>query len=310
MDQFDFSTKEGIQKFIITIIGIVATVVTSAFGISPDKASIWVSLLTQFAPLIAVVVYYIVNQYAAKGKAAASQVALETKVAMVKSLAVISPEVAIAVVNANTLPTAEPPITIPDEPLPVPKNWDAFKQQVKDKVDDELRGQLAEGIIVGVSACNVSREEARNKVPIMSSLNSARIWTRSEQFALAIEGTMQEALDYWIKILLPAAEAAVIDQRGQLLPNGKICDWPPNSEADKWLRWCKDNIAGIQKNIAEKVYNLNGYNLWNTGEISSGLFENAGIDPVTGVQKKRIAVDTTYKNGIETKHYYPETNWY
>ncbi len=306
MDPFDFTTKAGMQKAIITVVGIVGTVLISTFGWSPDKANVFITALTQFAPIIAAVLYYIVNQIAAKGKAKAAQAVLETKTAMFKSIAVSAPEVAMAMIA----PLDDFSFPVEELPLPVPKDWNAFKQKVKDKVNDEVREQLAEGIIVGLPAMNVSKEEARRLVPAMSSDNSARIWTRSEQFALSIEGTMQEALDYWTNILLPAAEAAVIDQRGQVLPSGKICNWPPNSEADKWLQWCKDNIAGIQKNVAEKVYNLNGYNLWMIGEISSGLFENAGIDPITGVQKKRIAVDTTYKNGIETKHYYPETNWY
>ena len=289
----DFTTKAGIQKLIVTIAGILGTTLITTFGWSPDKTNVIVTLLTQFAPIIATVLFYVVNQIAAQGKATTAQKVLETKVAMIETLAESAPDVAMAIVA----PMDNFPFPV-EETLPVPKDWNLFKQEVKDKVDDELREQLAFGLIVGVPATNVSRAEARKLVPILSSDNPSRIWTRTQQYAMSTEATMAEALDFYKNALLPAAEAALIDQQGTVLSSGKTCDWPPSFMAVKWIAWCRNNIASIEKNISEKVYNLNGDNAWNIGEISDGIIN------------KRIAVNTTYKNGVETKHFYPETNWY
>ncbi len=111
---FDFTTQEGWKKAIITIIGIGATVATSVFGVSPDKTNIFVTILTQFAPLVAVICYYIVNQIAARGKATTTQKALETKSELIQNLAVNSPEIAMAVVKqGNGIVLEEPPVDVP-----------------------------------------------------------------------------------------------------------------------------------------------------------------------------------------------------
>ncbi len=197
-------------------------------------------------------------------------------------------------------------------------DWNQKKQEIRDMVDDELVERIKIGGIVGVMTQNVTREQARKLIPELSSDNPSRIWTRSQQCAIADEGTlsneekMQEAIDYYENILLPAALDALVDQQGQTLSSGKTCQWPPSHMATEWLAWCANNIFYTKKNIAERVYNMGkaGYSLWYIGEYSTGLFANAGIDPITGVQKKRLAVNTTYKNGLEVKHYYPEKNWY
>jgi hypothetical protein len=66
----DFSTKAGWQKAIITLAGIASTVLMAAFGWSPDKANTFVTVATQYAPIVATIGFWIVNQIAAKGKAA------------------------------------------------------------------------------------------------------------------------------------------------------------------------------------------------------------------------------------------------
>lgn len=168
-------------------------------------------------------------------------------------------------------------------------------QEIKDKVDDELIGQIAAGLIVGIPSTEVSREEARRLKPELSSLNPSRVWTRTQQEAMGTKGIMEDAYEYYVELLLPAAEDALIDQEKKL--GTKTCQFPASPFAASWVKWCVENIKSMEINMDEQVYNLDGYNLWEIGEIS------------TGIIKKRIAVKTTYEGGNEVLHYYPETNW-
>ncbi len=74
---FDFSTQEGWKKAIVALAGILGTVLTTTLGWSPDKANVLVTLLVQFSPMIGSIAYFVVNQIAAKGKAAAKQAQAE-----------------------------------------------------------------------------------------------------------------------------------------------------------------------------------------------------------------------------------------
>lgn len=178
-------------------------------------------------------------------------------------------------------------------------DFELEKQKIRDMVDDELCGQIKAGIIQGVTPTpNCTRAQARQLVPALSSDNPSRIWTRSQQTAMSTSGTMLEALDYFKNILLPAAYNALIDQRGSVLPSGNTCDWPPSFMASEWVDWCEKHIRHIIKMVNEKVYNLNNNDFWYIGEVSTRMIEGA------------IAVDTTYKDGKEVLHFYPEKNWY
>ena len=110
--EIDVKTPAGIQKAIITVVGIIATVLINVLGWSPDKANTLVTIATQLAPIIAVVLYYIVNQVAAIGKAAASQKVLEVKADLVKTLAITAPEVAIAIIAPSTI-VSETEVLVP-----------------------------------------------------------------------------------------------------------------------------------------------------------------------------------------------------
>jgi hypothetical protein len=126
---FDFTTKAGIQKFIVTLVGLVIEGLAT-FGVAQAKLDAISSVATIAAPIVAVVLYYIINQIAAKGKAITSQKVLETKVAMVEKLAVSAPDVAIAIAQTNPNPTVTAVIPTPANATvdPVP--------QVKDRIKD------------------------------------------------------------------------------------------------------------------------------------------------------------------------------
>ena len=68
---FDLTTKTGWQKFLVSIVGIVSSV-GLAFGMSQAAVDSIVAIVTALIPIIAAIAYYIVNQLAAKGKAAAT----------------------------------------------------------------------------------------------------------------------------------------------------------------------------------------------------------------------------------------------
>ena len=102
---FDFSTKAGWQKFFVSLITIAAMVAT-AFGVSnSDK---WVTVGAVVAEFLAGIAFFIVNQNAAKGKAAATQAALETKADLIKTLAITAPEVAKVALFKVDAATVEP----------------------------------------------------------------------------------------------------------------------------------------------------------------------------------------------------------
>lgn len=181
------------------------------------------------------------------------------------------------------------------------EDWDEFKQDMRDKCDDELVTQIKEGVIIGVNPSKVSRTEARKIKPILSSDNPSRVWTHTQLWFMVHKGSMEDAIAGYDNALLPAALAALEDQLGKLLPSGNTCDWPPSPYAAEWVTWCINNSACIKTCLSEKVYNLNGDKLWYIGEIANGIIN------------KRIAVKTGYdvsQGGIPVLTYYPNKNWH
>lgn len=176
-------------------------------------------------------------------------------------------------------------------------DWPGFIQAMKDQTDAELVEQIKEGIIVGIEAQEVSLAMARAMKPILSSDNPTRVWIKTQLWCMSHKGTMKDAYDVYINGLLPAAQAALVDQKDQLLPSGNTCSWPVSPFALQWVIWCVNNAACLQKCMDEQVYNLHGYKMWQAGEVANGIIN------------KRIGVKTRYVMGKPVVDYYPKKNW-
>lgn len=98
MTQWDFTTKAGIQKFVVTLVGLVVECLT-VFGVAQGTLDTIQSIAAMATPILVVIIYYIVNQMAAKGKAQTEITKIEQKSDLIKTLAQTSPEVAIAAIQ-------------------------------------------------------------------------------------------------------------------------------------------------------------------------------------------------------------------
>lgn len=89
----DFSTPEGWKKAIITIVGMIVPVL-AAFGLKEDILNTMTTGIIAAADLIALIGYWIVNQIAAKGKAAQVIKVIEANSALVTAVAKTGADVA------------------------------------------------------------------------------------------------------------------------------------------------------------------------------------------------------------------------
>jgi hypothetical protein len=131
---FDFTSEKGYQKFIITIIGIMGTILVSVFGVSPDKSNAILSTATIFAPMLATGLYYIVNQVAAAGKAK-SEIARITATADAIAKTGILPETKPASLDPGQPVKSETPTPPPPAPAVTPFNQQAFMDEVNKTVN-------------------------------------------------------------------------------------------------------------------------------------------------------------------------------
>lgn len=144
----DLTTKTGIQKFIVAIVGIASTVLMSLLGWSPDKTNALVTAITPWIPIIASVLFFIVNQIAAMGKAK-TQIKLAEIAA---GIAAVSPTVTTTTVTSPpieviTEPTqTESPIILVKDTINLAKKvistdsglWDFLLGAVSRRIDEQI----------------------------------------------------------------------------------------------------------------------------------------------------------------------------
>ena len=110
---FDFSTKAGIQKFIVTLVGLLVEALTT-FGVSQGTLDTIQSIVALATPILVLIIYYIVNQMAAKGKASTEVKKAEVVADTIKTLAMTAPDVAMAVATYKVAAEPVPAPVIPN----------------------------------------------------------------------------------------------------------------------------------------------------------------------------------------------------
>ncbi len=293
MDGIDFKTVDGWKKFLAFVIGVAGTVLVG-FGISQIKIDQILAVATTLSPFIAMIAYFIVNQIASAGKASTTvkmaSIAADVAIAKQETIAEIakeSPEAAAEVMIATATPVASaPPITttIPSTDEEV-KVW---QQKVKDDIDQELADSF-----------KLSTPDAARKAhPELSSLNPSIVWSKTQSRLMDsaksnISRGNYEAIYATEKLLRPAADAALVDQRGQTLEGGIKCQWPPSYMASSWVDWCNQHIQGL-KTVGNK-FDFTGYTVWQAGEIAWSWTKS--VSPVAWI--------SDFKNGVGTDYIFP-----
>ena len=167
--EFDFTTKAGIQKFIITILGIVVTAL-AMLGVTQAELDVLVSIVTMLAPILAMVAYYIVNQAAATGKAKANQAILETKTEMIKTLAITAPEVAIAIAAPESVAVVAP-ISLVKDRIKLARQtfstWEGAKAMMLGTFKDRFEAALRRFASISNSPIEVVRLAVDEVVGVM-----------------------------------------------------------------------------------------------------------------------------------------------
>jgi hypothetical protein len=282
---FDFTTKAGWQKFWTAMVTL-AVETLAIFGVAQGTLDTIQSLAALMGPIIIMIGMFVANQMAAKGKAAASQKVLETKVDMVKELAVTAPAVAVAVVNST--PSEPTQVIIPTNIPSTTEEVKAWQDKVKVDIDNEL----------AASFHLPTPEAARKAHPELSSLNPSIVWSKSQiRLMDTVTGNISrgnsEAIYATENILLPAAEAALINQMGQDLGNGIKCNWPESYMAKDWVAWCKQHIQGL-KTVGDK-FDFRGYTVWYAGEVA--WLWTKEISPIPWI--------TDFKEGVKKEYWFP-----
>lgn len=299
---FDFTTKAGFQKAIITIVGILATVLISTFGWSPDKANVLVTLLTQFAPIIATVLYYVVNQIAASGKAAATATNNAIKADLVKTLAVSQPAVALAMVTGDIEPAPIPtaprvevaPVSFVKDKIEVMKKiiWTdqgledtllnlvgdrikeqtaRFKQQNPAIGDDEAVGLVIKqyvGIVLDEKQCNAANAVIGLPAVIASyaDYNIEKAWVASWK-----TGNFNNALyqvEWKRRNLLKAISLRIVEEAGSRVKNQSL---PIEERKSALLEFGID-----QYHVDKSDFAIAGVAVWNQPLDANGNLVHGG----------------------------------
>jgi len=166
---FDFTTPAGIQKFIMSLVGIAGTVAL-AFGIAQENIDVWVKLIAILAPILASLIFALVNQSAAKGKAVAAQTALETKTEMIKTLAITAPEVAIAIAAPETVAMVAP-ISLVKDRINIARQtfstWEGAKALLLGTFKERFEAALRRFASIGGTPVEVARQAIEEVVGVM-----------------------------------------------------------------------------------------------------------------------------------------------
>ena len=156
---FDFTTKAGIQKFLVTIFGLIIEVVAI---LMPQDVDTITKLGTMIIPILAVIAYYIVNQVAATGKAKTAQAELVTKTETIKTLAITAPEVAIALASPIILPQIAAPIPQVKDKIKVARQtygtWEGAKAMLLGTFKDRFESALRRFASIGDTPIEVARK--------------------------------------------------------------------------------------------------------------------------------------------------------
>ncbi len=284
---------EGKKKLIGTLVGMAVSIAV-AFGISQTKIDTGVQIVTIVTPVLLSVIYSIFNQVAAKGKAATgvkmAEIESRTEIEVAKATGV-TPEAVAASIPARVL--SDPGTWA--FPMYFPRDFVAYRQQIKDKVDTDLAMWVNLGKVAGINqeGRTVTKDMARQMVSELSSDNPSNVWTESQKQAMSIETpSNQAAIEFHKQILLPAAEAALLDTQQQAV--GKRCNWRPQVMAEQWVAWCKEHISALEVMAKDGIYDFTGFKVWEAGEVAKTWV----IDKVTWI--------TTYDKGKEKNWKYPD----
>ncbi len=156
----DFSTKAGIQKFIVTLVGLIVEALAT-FGVAQGTLDTAQSIITLATPILVMVIYFIVNQMAAKGKAAAAQNVLETKAATLITLAETAPQVAIAMYKVADEPIA-PTVSLVKDRIKAARatygTWEGAKGLLLGTFKDRFEAALKRFASIGGTTIEVARK--------------------------------------------------------------------------------------------------------------------------------------------------------
>ena len=179
-------------------------------------------------------------------------------------------------------------------PVYFPKDWDAYRKFLSDKIDSDLLERAKLGGVVGITASKtLTKESVREAKPELSSLNPSMRWSEAQKMAMSTEAPDNRGvLDFHIQILLPAAQEALLDLQQQR--SGKQCGWPVALMAATWVAWCEEHIRAIQTIMADDSYNFAGFKVWEAGENAKAWV----IDKVAWI--------TTYNKGVPKDWKYPD----
>jgi hypothetical protein len=160
---FDFTTKAGIQKFIVTLVGLLVEALTT-FGVSQGMLDTVQSIAALATPILVLVIYYIVNQMAAKGKAATEVKKAEVVSDTIKTLSVVAPDVALAVATYKVSADPTPAPFIPNIKEKI-KNarvmfgtWQGAKSVILQTFKDRFEAALKRYASIGMTTIEAARK--------------------------------------------------------------------------------------------------------------------------------------------------------
>lgn len=157
---FDFTTKAGIQKFIVTLAGLLVEALTT-FGVSQGMLDTIQSIVALATPILVLIIYYIVNQMAAKGKAATEVKKAEVVADTIKNLAITAPNVAMAVA---TYKVSAEPVVIPNikEKIKTARvmfgTWQGAKSVMLQTFKDRFETALKRYASIGMTTIEAARK--------------------------------------------------------------------------------------------------------------------------------------------------------
>ena len=293
MFDFDFKTPAGWQKMLAFVLNILATLAVS-FGMAQAKVDSTVATITVLLPTISMILYFVVNQIAATGKAKTEVIKMEiansvalTNADTIAVIAETKPEVAAQAI-IETVPFVPVRVEIkPKTAIPsTPDEVKAWQEKVKVDIDNELAASFR----------LPSAEAARKAHPELSSLNPSIVWSKTQiRLMDTLTGNVvsnSEAIYATENILLPAAQNALIDQQGQVLEQGITCNWKPSYMGQQWVKWCKDHIYSLKE--VGGLFDFKGYTVWKAGEIATAWVLH------------NIPWITDYKAGKATDYIFPD----
>ena len=210
--EWNLTTKEGIKKFVVTLVGLIVEALAT-FGVAQGTLDTIQSIAALATPILVMVIYFFVNQYAAKGKAETAQKALDAKLNTLKSLAVTAPEVAKAVVQpvVPEAPKEAPVVLIRDRIAAARKTfgtWEGAKSVMLGVFKDRYEAALKRYASMSLQPIEVVRKAVEEVSGVVLTDKECEVIGNTPGFAGAV------TTHYDIKIISDLLDA--IDRTPEL----------------------------------------------------------------------------------------------